>query len=227
MAQGGPEGLRAEAVSNAFLTPEEQLDADAIRSLSKLGWTDPDPEKSSPNYFRDWETPVPYSDVSSLMVRTLSEVLAAPSPNVLRYRAFAKGGPEIIIPTLGIIREPLHTDRRTEVSQPTTASSPEELLDQVKAVMKPILGTEEVLTDEEGDIPVRYGNVMVYVRVSKDQPLVRVFSPVVWDIGSPSDILETVNEMNGEMLFARAQWNGTGVTLSSDVMGAPLESDQL
>ncbi|HUC14407.1 MAG TPA: YbjN domain-containing protein [Acidimicrobiales bacterium] len=227
-AQGGANGLRAETVSNAFLPDDEHLDDHALGELLALGWEPPQPGSrgGGPNHHRDWATPVPYSDVSSLAVATLTKVLGASRPGMLTYTAFAKGGTQIIIPTLGIRREPVNKDER-KPSEPSPVHSAEELLEQVKRVMGPLLGTDEIVVDNDGDIPVRSGSVMVYVRVLKNTPVVRVFSPVIYDLGAPPDILDAVNDINNEVLFARAVWDGNGVVLSSDVLGAPLVGAQL
>lgn len=227
-AQGGVDGLRAETASNAILGPDEQLDDHEEDELRTLGWRDPDPDRKggSPNYYFDWSPPVPYTEVVSLAVRTFNTVLSVSHPRQLTYRAFGQGGTEIIIPTLGIPREPMNKDQQRRSEEPE-AKTPEELLEQVKRVMKPILGVEEIVVDEDGDIPVRYGNVVVYVRVLKDIPLIKIFSPVVFDIGEPADILKTVNQINQDIPYAKATWNGKAIIFDADVIGVPLAASQL
>ncbi len=227
-AQGGPKGFRAETVSNAFLPGDEHLDNHEQGELLVLGWQPPQPdvEGSGPNYHRDWEAPVPFAEVSALAVRTLNKVMSVARPGLLSYKAFAKGGAQIIISALGIPRETFNKDEQ-KPSEPALAHSAEELLEQVKQAMRPLLGADEVTVDEDGDIPVRYGSVMAYIRVLKDMPVVRIFSPVIYDIGEPADILATINDINKDVLYAKALWDGKAVLLAADVSGAPLAVQQL
>jgi len=229
IAHGGPDGVHAEVVSNEFLSDDEKLDTEALSTLGALGWEPPDPKEQArgcPNFYRNWHAPVSYPDVSFLVERTLTEVFGVANPRMLLYKAFARGGTEIILPTLAVRREPINK-QQIKPTEHEAPASPEELFEQVKEVMKKVLGTQEIVTDEDGDIPVHYDNVMVYLRVMKDQPLVRIFSPVIFDIGNPPDILETVNQMNSEILYAKAIWTGEAVLLTTDVLGMPLESAQL
>jgi len=85
----------------------------------------------------------------------------------------------------------------------------------------------DVQLDDDGDIPLSSGAAQLYVRVQRDAPVVSVFGPTIWDIGSPLDILETVNELNSHLRFARAFWNGRGVILAAEVPGDPLDHDDL
>jgi hypothetical protein len=223
-AQGGPHGLRAETVSNAFLEEWERLDEEAEERLVTLGWRPPSKRKSSsPNYHQEWHVPVPYEDAAELAVHTLEDVLEVRHPRLLMYRAFAKGGAQIILPNLGLVQE---RPAPSGPPQPVTAP-PEDLMEQVKKVMKGVLGLETIVTDNDGDIPVQCELVITYLHVVKELPMVVVFAPVIWDIGTPPDIYETLNEINSHIRFGRATWDGKGVVIAAEVVGAPLEEEQL
>jgi len=227
-AQGGTRGLRAETASNANLEDWELLDEEAKGVLDRLGWRAPADVSSSgttggaPNYSKTWSVPVPYAAVAALAVRTFDEVLEVRRPEELAYRAFTEAGAELSLPRLAIAPE-----RSTWPRPPTRIPSHGQLLQEVKAVMRTIIGADEVVVDEDGDIPVRVDGAMVFVRVHQVVPVVSVFSPVIWDMGIPVDIAETLNDMNATIRFARATWDGSGVTLAAEVVGAPLEAEQL
>jgi hypothetical protein len=230
-AQQGPSGLRVETVSNDFLEEWERLDDDAQAQLLSIGWQPPTRGKgkgrdseASPNYFRDWALPVPYREIANLAMQTLTEVLEVRHPGLLAYKAFAKGGAEIILPNLGLVRERAAVPPEPPPPAPT---SHEELLEQVKGVMKTVLGTDTIVTDAEDDIPVRGESIVTYVRVLQGEPVVSVFAPVIWDIGSPPDILQTVNAINSTIRFGRAIWDGKGVVFVAEVLGSPLVAEQL
>jgi hypothetical protein len=84
-----------------------------------------------------------------------------------------------------------------------------------------------VLVDKDGDIPIPSQASLTYVRVFKDAPVVRVFSPVLWDLGAPSDIEQTVNDINRTTNWVKAIWEHGKVVLFSDVVGDPLAESQL
>lgn len=229
----GPSGIRMETVSNNFLPEWERLDEHDLVLLGRLGWSAPTKGKGkgkdaegSPNFFRGWSLPVHFDEIGKLTARTLRDVLDVRHPGMLSYRAFAKDNSEIILPNLGVVRE-LPASRTAKATPGPTPATREELLADVTEKMKKVLGTDTIVVDADDDIPVRGEKVIAYVRVQKDAPVVTVFAPVIWDIGSPQDILQTVNGINKSIRFARATWDGKGVLLFADVVGAPLVFDQL
>ncbi len=107
--------LRAEAVSNGYLAGENRLSLLACAKVLGLGWNRPthlpaaadgpakDPH-GSPNYFLDFEAPVPYGSVAALASETLQYVFGATDPGTLEYKAFSQGGSSIRFPHLRIAR---------------------------------------------------------------------------------------------------------------------------
>ncbi len=106
--------LRAEAVSNGYLAGENRLSLVDCAKLLGLGWNRPthlpaaegpakDPH-GSPNYFLDFQAPVPYGSVAALASHTLRHVSGAPDPGTLEYEAFASDGTSIRFPHLRIAR---------------------------------------------------------------------------------------------------------------------------
>ncbi len=107
--------LRVEAVSNGYLAGENRLSLLACAKLLGLGWNGPSylpaaadgPAKDphgSPNYFLDFEAPVPYGSVAALASDTLRHVSGAPDPGTLEYEAFASDGTSIRFPHLRLAR---------------------------------------------------------------------------------------------------------------------------
>jgi len=106
-AQGGPSGLRAEAVSNAYLLPAGQLSPSQEAALASAGWQAPYARAERPeNYNRQWPMPAPFTDVAALAVATLRDVFGVVRPANLRYRRFARRGRgDLTEPGLGIPAE--------------------------------------------------------------------------------------------------------------------------
>ena len=230
-AQDGPAGLAAEAISNQYLADFEKLDDEAVSKMRELGWKPPEVEpgnaaNGSPNWRIGWTLPVPYPEAAHLGAETLRSVYEVRAPAYLTYRAFAHGGAEIILPNLGIVRE-----APTNAPQPSKKPSASEavpltrdvVIERVRGILAERIGVPEVAVDADGDIPLSNGVAQVFVRVQPDAPVISVFGSVIWDIGTPLDIAETVNQINGQMRFGRAWWNGKGVFLSSDVIADPLD----
>lgn len=101
----GSFGVRAECVSNNYLDEAHALRAGQMTALERIGWSAPtgtpaeaSPKRQpegSPNFFRDFGWPVPYDAVARMAVRSLAGVFA-----------FDKSKRSILIPTLGLMREP-------------------------------------------------------------------------------------------------------------------------
>jgi hypothetical protein len=107
----GPFGMRAEAVSNAYLDAQERLSAMASDALIRLGWQPPtyvpedesdNPVDGSPNFFLDIAPPVPWDRLAALAVVTLRDVFGIGHPGLIAYDAFAEGGEPIRIEYLPI-----------------------------------------------------------------------------------------------------------------------------
>jgi hypothetical protein len=120
-------------------------------------------------------------------------------------------------------------------SLPTTVIQPanaDELREAVTATLSAVLGsgdgaTGEIVFDADGDIPIRWGSVVVYVRVLEDNPVIRIFSPLVRDVQITDALREAVNELNKNHLFITAFWADDVVLLTADLSGAPFVPQQL
>lgn len=79
--------------------------------------------------------------------------------------------------------------------------------DWIEATLRRELQLDEIGRDEDGDIPVRWGSALVFIRaidVDSELPLVRVFAPLLEDIELRSDVYEAVNSINLQVPFAKA-----------------------
>ncbi len=103
-AAQGSYGLRAECVGNNYLDEAHALSAGQKARLGKIGWSSPR-KAESPNFYRDFDRPVPCADAARMAVRALTEVFEIPHPGSLMYKAFDKKDRTILVPTLGLKRE--------------------------------------------------------------------------------------------------------------------------
>jgi hypothetical protein len=115
----GSFGVRAEAVSNAYVNPNELLTDESKAKLLELGWTGPTHRpgdeidesgrhkaEGSPNFYLDLAKPIAYRELADLMVTTLRDVYRTEHPGWLEYQASSTRGMSIRFPHLGIRRKP-------------------------------------------------------------------------------------------------------------------------
>ena len=116
MAQGR-HGMRAEAVSNAFLTPAAQLSKETIAALLSLGWQAPtydmsdvdvEPPDGSPNFFLDLTEPVSHRELAALAVVTLRDHYGVRYPGELQYtgKSACDDSVSVRFPSLRLKRAP-------------------------------------------------------------------------------------------------------------------------
>jgi hypothetical protein len=228
--------LRAEAVSNSFLTDEERLSPEAQTQLVQLGWQPPthlpggedtDPT-GSPNYYREFEQPIPFDKVARMSTATLEQIFNAPSPIYIQYTAFDEGGP-IELPELAL--EPAPTDGNSAAVDPEsllpTPANPEELKQAVARAVVALIGGNEIVYDEDGDIPIRFGTAQVYVRSLRTAPAVQVFGILVANVRPSTALLEVVNDLNRQFPYATIFWDGNALIIGRVVPGSPFVAAHL
>lgn len=70
------------------------------------------------------------------------------------------------------------------------------LADWLRGAMAEILGPDDVHLDQDGDIGVRAGSTMCYVRGVDDPPSVRLFAPMVVEVSRTAALLDALNDIN-------------------------------
>ena len=204
----GSFGLRAECVGNNYLDAAHALRAGQMTALRRIGWSSPTGTREeilasrrtdgSPNFFRDFDRPVPYDAVARMAVRSLVGVFEIPHPGCLHYKAFDKSERSILIPTLGLMREPPAPPRETP-----SATTIEELRDLVLKAVRKASGNADLEFAEDGDLPLRFGSAAVRVRVLDDPPCLRVFSAILENVEVNDRLVNRVDKLNSEVRFVR------------------------
>jgi hypothetical protein len=228
----GSYGIRAECVSNNYLIGSHALSAGQIAALNRLGWSSPTgtPEEvlakrqpnGSPNFFRDFERPVPYDKVARMAVRSLTEVFEILHPGYLHYKAFDSNQKSILIPTLGLKREPEAPPR--EKPDADTIKGLREVV--LKAIRK-ASGNADLEFDGDGDLSLRFGSAVVVVRVLGDPPYVRVFSPVLTNVEVDDRLVDRINELNSEVRNLRLFVRDGTVFAATEVFSSPFVAEHL
>ncbi len=198
-AAQGSFGLRAECVGNKYLDEAHKLRASQVALLRRIGWSAPTGKGDSPNFFRDFDRPVPFADAARMAVRALTEVFGIPHPGSLMYKAFDKKQRTILVPTLGLKRE--------EPAPPP--EKPRE--DTVEELRKLVL---KAIREGSGNADLEFSTKTGTFRCDSEAPpcssacwrdplCVRVFSPVLEDVEADDRLLDRLNELNAEMRLAR------------------------
>jgi hypothetical protein len=207
----GALGMRIETTSNQFRGRTEQLSGQQMETLTRTGWKAPvnkaKPDApdavtdGSPNYYLDYASPLNFSEVAELAIRTLVEVLQIGSPRELRYKAFRNGGPAYSLPRLGLARE-----RKARA----TTWNKKSLMEKLRSAVCAHTGIPDLAYDEDGDIALRRGVVTFHIRLVNDPPHICLHSLLLRDVKESPQVYEMMNTMNeGETLmrylFSREQ----------------------
>jgi hypothetical protein len=226
----GPPGLRVEASSNRYLAPAHEISPAAEEQLGRLGWQWPlDEGEDDRNFHREWPNPAPWAEIASLAVRTLRDVFRIEAPSRLRY--LHRGAPafEGKLPRLDL-GIPAERSPRPRDDDDGQGPSPALVLlnRRLEDALKSFLGLPDLIRDADGDIPVRVGSTLMYVRaVAGTPPLVQLFAPVLDEVELTLPLLEAINEVNRRVLFGRLFWGHRGVIVAMELTGIGVSNEQI
>lgn len=219
-------GFRAETVSDAFLEEGERIGEEGRERLQEMGWLPPDPAPEGPrsniNHYREWPNPAPFDEVARLGVKALVEVFEVASPSELAYFANDDKG-RIRFPSLS-----LEFGEEGLLFEPGPETTLKELDGFVEAYLSAFTGKNDLKRDDDGDIPFRAGSATFYVRVfDEENPKVRVFAPMMWDVEESDELFRAVNDLNNIAKHARVMWTGGQIIAITDIPGPFLTLDYL
>jgi len=210
----GAWGTRIEVGSNQFLKGEDRLTRQEVAWLRTHGWKAPTgtpkqatPDKDpdgSPNYFIDVPSHIGASDCVSMIVDTLIHGLSFHHPGALSYEAFDAAGKVLSFQELGL-------------KSSNRADTP--LMDAVLATFKEITGIEDLSFDEDGDVSIRYGVIVISAVQFNDR--VRLYSTLVSQVTETPELLRKINQINDSGHRLRVFLNDRVVLAVLDVPAAP------
>lgn len=226
------------AVGNASLPEGYRLDRAAVADLVALGWSPPGVVEGSRESFG---LVVPVSDATRtavLVARTLRDIYGAPHPAFLTYSVSAEGDVAVLLPPLGTARPHQPPEELPEPEQDYAASLAGRLVgddpdlplpDRVQAVVAGLLHTtpDALQMDSDGDIGIRSGSAMVFVRVRDNPPLVDVFSPVLTEVEPTEQLYVKLSELTNRMPIGRLYCTNDTVWASVPVFGRDFQSTHL
>ncbi len=221
-----PGKLRAFAVSNRMLPEAHRLSLKRLGEVMALGWSPPGLVAGSDERF-GLELPMSESlRAAKIITRTLREVYGSPHPAFLLYVAVSANGGAVQMPALGVAR-PEEDEGVPQLGHIELASVP--LAQRVALVLSAMLkiAPESLPVDADGDIGIRSGSAMVFVRVRDEPPLVEVFSPVLTQVNENQRLYQRLSELTHRMPIGRLYWASNTVWASITVFGRDFQATHL
>ncbi|MET7393172.1 hypothetical protein ABZS66_06720 [Dactylosporangium sp. NPDC005572] len=227
--------LGATAVGNADLPTAYRLDRTVIAEIVALGWAPPGVLAGSGESFG---LRVPKSEathLSRLITRTLRDIYGTPHPAFLTYLAHDINGRVAPIPSLGVARSLASiVDADGDGVVDVAGAKHDEidglpLYDKVTTVVARLMKTtpEELPIDPDGDIGIRSGSAMVFVRVRDNPPLVDVFSPILTEVEPTERLYVKLSELTNRMPIGRLYCTNDTVWASVPVFGRDFQPTHL
>jgi hypothetical protein len=233
--------LTAFAVGNAALPEGYRLDRAAVAALIALGWSPPGVLGGSGEMFG---LRLPAADsrrFAVVLARTLRDVYGAPHPAFLTYFVADAAGELLHAPPLGAARllmsvEPDDVagdqDELTDRALARLGDQADPQLpldDRVSAVVATLLKTtpDALSVDPDGDIGIRAGSAMVFVRVRDNPPLVDVFSPILTEVEPSEKLFLKLSELTSRMPIGRLYCTADTVWASVPVFGRDFQPTHL
>ncbi|MFC4018563.1 hypothetical protein ACFOW4_11505 [Micromonospora sp. GCM10011542] len=231
--------LTARAVGNATLPQGYRLDRAAVADMVALGWSPPGVVAGSKGFFGLDGTTAEASRIAALLARTLRDVYGAPHPAFLVYLIQDAEGESLTVEPLGTARSEFGPDSDVEADleqalaeAATAEAAPDEVLDlpeRVRTVVSTMLKSDadRLQIDSDGDITIRAGSAMVFVRVRDNPPLVDVFSPVLTEVEPTERLYVKLSELTNRMPIGRLYCADDTVWASIPVFGRNFQATHL
>lgn len=207
--------LRAEAASNGTLGEEYQLSAEQLDSLEDLGWEPPTAtgEHATENFWLEMGQDRS-AELAELAVNALRDVYRIQHPIFLAPDQLA----EILQPRPAPIEGVSEYDLEDVTA--TVPGSPDHLDQMIEAELIEMFG-HQPMRDSEGDIAVRVGSTMLFVRTSQDHREIIVFATLVHDIDGRGRAMEVLTDLNSEFRMVKFQLIRDRVFVSLSVLAHP------
>lgn len=227
--------LLARAVGNASLPEEFRMNRAAIADMVALGWSPPGVEPGSGDQFgltTGTGGEPAAGQLATVLARTLRDVYGAPHPAFLVYLAYDADEEPLPVPPLGTARA-LPAAGALPLPPPPAPDAggddPALLRDQVRTVIAAMQRTtpDQLTADADGDISIRAGTAMVFVKVRDDPPLVDVFSPVLTGIEPSEPLYGRLSELTNRMPVGRLYFTNDTVWASVPVFGRSFQPAHL
>lgn len=209
-----PHTLVAEASSNASLGERFQLVTAQLTQLDALGWQAPaaDGEHASANFWRrdDQENS---AELARQAVSVLRDVFGVQHPVFLAPDQLA----EVLQPGSGTLTPAHPAGDEVVAIMPRNHAHLDALME---AELTDLFG-HPPFRDSTGDVAIRVGSTMVFVRATPDASELVVFAPLVHEVSGRSAACEVLNDLNVESRYGRFALHRDRVFVQMSVAAHP------
>ncbi|GLZ01505.1 hypothetical protein [Actinoplanes sp. NBRC 103695] len=228
--------VEALAVGNAELPEGFRMDRAAVADLIALGWSPPGVQADSGDSFGLRSTADQAVRIATIVTRTLRDVYGAPHPAFLMYLVHDIDDEPVDTAPLGTARheptleEGLNLDDlQGAVALAHAAEEGIPLEERVRTVVATMSKTtvDQLQEDADGDIGIRAGSAMVFVRVRDNPPLVDVFSPILTEVEPTEQLYMKLSELTNRMPIGRLYVAQDTVWASIPVFGRNFQASHL
>ncbi len=191
--------VHCEAASNAVLGEDFQLTTRQLAGMEQLGWLPPSAEglRTSKNFWV--EDSQEHSDrLSEMAVAALRDVYGVQHPVFLAPDQLA----EVLQPAPVPIESAVVLEAEDVIA--TIPGSQEHLNELVDDELTDMYGHRPI-RDEEGDVAIRVGSTMLFLRTSSDGREIVLFAAVVHDVSGRSRATEVLNDLNVDARWVKFQ----------------------
>jgi hypothetical protein len=86
----------------------------------------------------------------------------------------------------------------------------------------------DLIVNDDGAIPIRRGSTAYYVRLMDgNPPMVQVYSTLLYEVPKSAELLDRLNEINSETMFARAFWTSDQVVVATEMVAESVDTAQI
>lgn len=220
--------VRADAAANAALGRSYQLTEAQVSALVAAGWNHPVDDGRAFTVERPQDAA---DEVAELVVGALRDVYGVQHPvfldpdelaEILRTAPSAIEGPAGATLVTGPVRtSALDRQGARGVSMVAVLPADREHLESlVDAELTAALGHPPI-RDDEGDIVIRVGSTLLFLRTAADAQDVVLFSAVVHDVAGRSRAAEVINDLNVESRWVKFQLVRDRVFVTTSVPARP------
>nr|WP_307804383.1 YbjN domain-containing protein [Microlunatus capsulatus] len=201
--------IRCEAAGNATLGPAFRLSGEQTAALTGLGWQAPGDTgpRPTPNFWVE-EEQERSERVAALAVAALRDVYGVQHPVFLAPDQLGE-----------VLRGP--------APDPAPAVGRAQQLDALVDRELTRMYGHPPMRDADGDVAIRVGSTMLFLRTSPDGQEVVVFAAVVHDVAGRSRAAEVLNDLNVEARWVKFQLVRDRVFVTFSVLARPFVPEHL
>lgn len=218
--------LHADATSNATLPDGVNLDRTTIAHLVSLGWQPPGVVEGAGERFGLRLPLAEAEDLAEIVTRTFRDMYNAPHPAFLTYDFSG----ETEAPTLATARlAPGLTEAEEPAGPRAITAEASGLGSVVREVVAAMQRTEpdRLSVDDNGEISLRAGSAMVFIKSTDRPAVVDVYSPLLTEVDPNERLYRELSELTQRLPIGRLYYLSGTIWVSVPVYGRDFQPTHL